>query len=53
MIDPSLRELLEDVAGGGTSPAAALERLRSLPFADLGFARVDHHRHNAIRPSPW
>jgi hypothetical protein len=44
MIDPSLRELLEDVAGGATSPAAALERLRSLPFADLGFARVDHHR---------
>ena len=44
MIDPSLRELLEDVAGGATSPAVALERLRSLPFADLGFARVDHHR---------
>jgi NCAIR mutase (PurE)-related protein len=44
MVDPSLRELLEDVAGGATSPAAALERLRMLPFADLGFARVDHHR---------
>jgi NCAIR mutase (PurE)-related protein len=44
MIDPSLRQLLEDVAGGGTSPEAALERLRTLPFADLGFARVDHHR---------
>src|SRR2546423_12777536 len=44
MVDPSLRELLEDVAGGVTSPAAALDRLRSLPFADLGFARVDHHR---------
>jgi NCAIR mutase (PurE)-related protein len=44
MVDPSLRELLEDVAGGTTSPAAALERLRTLPFADIGFARVDHHR---------
>ena len=44
MIDPSLKELLEDVAGGTTTPAAALDRLRSLPFADLGFARVDHHR---------
>ena len=44
MVDPSLRELLQDVACGATSPAAALERLRSLPFADLGFARVDHHR---------
>ena len=43
-VDPSLRELLENVAGGTTSPAAALDRLRSLPFADLGFARVDHHR---------
>lgn len=44
MVDPSLRELLEDVADGTTSPAAALERLRTLPFADIGFARVDHHR---------
>ena len=44
MVDPRLHELLEDVAAGGTSPAAALERLRTLPFADLGFARVDHHR---------
>jgi len=44
MVDPTLRQLLEDVAGGATSPAAALDRLRTLPFADLGFARVDHHR---------
>ena len=44
MSDPRLRELLEDVAGGGTSPDDALDRLRTLPFADLGFARVDHHR---------
>jgi NCAIR mutase (PurE)-related protein len=44
MVDPSLRELLSQVADGTTSPAAALDRLRTLPFADLGFARVDHHR---------
>ncbi|HVW33510.1 MAG TPA: 1-(5-phosphoribosyl)-5-amino-4-imidazole-carboxylate carboxylase, partial [Acidimicrobiia bacterium] len=44
MSDPSLRRLLEEVAGGATSPADALDRLRDLPFADLGFARVDHHR---------
>jgi len=44
MSDPRLRELLEDVAGGATSPDDALDRLRTLPFADLGFARVDHHR---------
>ncbi|HYH48731.1 MAG TPA: 1-(5-phosphoribosyl)-5-amino-4-imidazole-carboxylate carboxylase, partial [Acidimicrobiia bacterium] len=44
MVDPSLRELLAEVAAGATSPADALDRLRTLPFADLGFARVDHHR---------
>jgi NCAIR mutase (PurE)-related protein len=44
MADPSLRELLDEVATGATSPADALDRLRTLPFADLGFARVDHHR---------
>ena len=44
MVDPSLRELLDEVASGATSPADALDRLRTLPFADLGFARVDHHR---------
>jgi hypothetical protein len=42
--EPTLRRILEDVAGGTTSPAAAFERVRRLPFADLGFARVDHHR---------
>ena len=40
-----LRELLEDVRSGSTRPDDALAELRRLPFADLGFARVDHHRH--------
>src|SRR5918997_1092217 len=44
MVDPSLRELLAEVAAGATSPDDALDQLRTLPFADLGFARVDHHR---------
>ena len=39
-----LARLLRDVKAGRVSPAAALERLRDLPFEDLGFARVDHHR---------
>lgn len=39
-----LARLLSDVKAGRVSPAAALERLRDLPFEDLGFARVDHHR---------
>jgi NCAIR mutase (PurE)-related protein len=39
-----LRALLEGVRSGDVSPEAALDRLRQLPFADLGFARVDTHR---------
>src|SRR5215211_4026285 len=39
-----LRALLEQVAGGSVSTEKAVEALRDLPFADLGFARVDHHR---------
>jgi NCAIR mutase (PurE)-related protein len=43
MDQSSLRRILDDVAAGA-SIDEALERLRTLPFADLGFARVDHHR---------
>ena len=39
-----LRTLLEGVAAGTVDPEAAGRELRDLPFADLGFARVDHHR---------
>lgn len=39
-----LKTLLEEVRDGAVAPEAALERLRSLPFEDLGFAKVDHHR---------
>jgi NCAIR mutase (PurE)-related protein len=44
MDEPALRQLLLDVASGAQSPDEAVMRLRRLPFADLGFARVDHHR---------
>lgn len=40
----TLRSLLESVASGRTGVAEAEQRLARLPFADLGFARVDHHR---------
>jgi NCAIR mutase (PurE)-related protein len=40
----ALRRLLEEVQVGRLDPEEALRRLRSLPFEDLGFARVDHHR---------
>jgi NCAIR mutase (PurE)-related protein len=42
--EPTLRRLLDDVRSGALSPDEAVSRLRRLPFADLGFARVDHHR---------
>jgi NCAIR mutase (PurE)-related protein len=38
------RELLELVRTGKLPVEAAMERLRHLPFEDLGFAKVDHHR---------
>lgn len=39
-----LRTLLEEVRGGTISPEEALKRLKLLPYADLGFAKVDLHR---------
>ena len=39
-----IRELLEGVARGDVETADALEKLRSLPFEELPFARIDHHR---------
>jgi NCAIR mutase (PurE)-related protein len=42
--EDALRRLLDAVQVGAVTTDDALERLRRLPFADLGFARVDHHR---------
>jgi pyridinium-3,5-biscarboxylic acid mononucleotide synthase len=39
-----LQALLVEVATGRLAPHEALERLRHLPFEDLPFARIDHHR---------
>src|SRR5688572_8930575 len=36
--------LLERVRSGALQPEAALQELETLPFADLGYAKVDHHR---------
>jgi pyridinium-3,5-biscarboxylic acid mononucleotide synthase len=44
MDEPTLRMLLEDLRSGVISPDECLRRLRRLPYADLGFARIDHHR---------
>jgi len=40
----ALRKLFEQVRKKKLSPDEAVERLRHLPFEDLGFAKVDHHR---------
>jgi NCAIR mutase (PurE)-related protein len=44
-VDPrDVEALLRQVQEGTLSPAAAAERLKILPYEDLGFAKVDHHR---------
>ncbi len=42
--DERLRKLLTDVRQGDVSTDQALEQLRYLPYEDLDFARIDHHR---------
>src|SRR3954452_6630992 len=42
--EASLRQLLEQVRAGEVAPDDAVAVLRRLPWVDLGFARVDHHR---------
>jgi NCAIR mutase (PurE)-related protein len=44
MKQPDLRELLEELRAGRVTVERALDRLRHLPFEDLGFAKIDHHR---------
>ena len=44
-MDPAaIESLLNQVREGQTGVADALNRLRHLPFEDLGFAKLDHHR---------
>jgi hypothetical protein len=40
-----LKQLLQQVKTGDVTIDEAVEKLRHLPFEDLGFARIDHHRH--------
>jgi NCAIR mutase (PurE)-related protein len=39
-----LRSLFEQVRDGAVDIDAAMVRMRHMPFEDLGFAKVDHHR---------
>ncbi|MBM4269891.1 MAG: nickel pincer cofactor biosynthesis protein LarB [Deltaproteobacteria bacterium] len=45
MTPEQLRQILAQVAEGALSPDEALQKVKHLPFEDIGFARVDHHRH--------
>ncbi len=40
----NLSKLLKQVKAGRVSVENAVERLRQLPFEDLGFVKIDHHR---------
>lgn len=44
MDEQRIRQLLEQVKSGQIPVDAAIDSLRGLPFEDLGFAMVDHHR---------
>jgi len=44
MSEDEMRAILGDVAGGLITPEQGLEMVRHLPYEDLGFAKVDHHR---------
>ena len=44
MDQEKLREMLEGVAAGTMSIEAAVDELRLLPYEDIGFAKIDHHR---------
>lgn len=45
MNETKLRELLEKIKTGDLSVNLGIEALRKLPFEDLGWACLDHHRH--------
>jgi pyridinium-3,5-biscarboxylic acid mononucleotide synthase len=44
MTEHDIRNLLEALQAGRMSANQALDRLKHLPFEDLGFAKIDHHR---------
>ena len=44
MNEPQLRALFEQLREGAVDVDQALSKVRHMPFEDLGFAKVDHHR---------
>ncbi|MGH2811769.1 MAG: nickel pincer cofactor biosynthesis protein LarB [Actinomycetota bacterium] len=44
MDESSIRRILEEVSSGMMPVEEAIHELRHLPYADIGFAKIDHHR---------
>jgi NCAIR mutase (PurE)-related protein len=44
MDELDVRQLIDEIRTGACSPDEAVSRLRRLPFSDIGYAKVDHHR---------
>ena len=44
MDQKQIEQILKDVKGGALDVEEAVQRLRHLPFEELGFAKIDHHR---------
>jgi NCAIR mutase (PurE)-related protein len=44
MNETDIRKLLDEFRGGAVPLEQAIEKLRGLPFENLGFAKIDHHR---------
>jgi NCAIR mutase (PurE)-related protein len=44
MDNKQLKDLIDGIRSGKVSTEAALQCLKKLPFEDLGYAKVDHHR---------
>jgi NCAIR mutase (PurE)-related protein len=44
MTEKRIRQILDGVAAGSMTAAAAFKHIRELPFEDLGFAKLDNHR---------
>ncbi len=44
MTPEEIKKILEEVKTGKASVDDAMNHLRNLPFEDVGFAKIDHHR---------
>ena len=44
MNEKNITRILEEIKAGSLEVAEGMEQLKDLPFKDLGFAKIDHHR---------